>query len=783
MDHSKRDGGDGFGGRGAASTQAATFDQPYGADAAAGFAGVQLDRGGLRTGLPAPVQLLAVPGSAQDDPGQVQDAAARGTSGASAPLPFLDRIQDSFGRHDVGGVQAHVGAEAREGANAMGAEAFATGNQVAFAGAPTLHTTAHEAAHVVQQRAGVHLKGGVGAEGDVHEQHADRVADGVVRGESVEGLLDEAAGSSSGVGPSGAGASSIQRKKIFTWWARDKDKLKELIGSATDTTELDGTSLGKLIEFLEIDLDGKGQIAVLKQLKVELVQKNGSDKVKETGKKPTPKLEQTTTVEEVTKPIEEVTKPIEQTKPVEDHQTSDDESVGHDEHVETKPVTSTPTVITGGEVTQKPTPIGDTGTVVEQNTPKKDEDKGSTEGMLTITGIPAVNVPADEKKVFKGGGDHFTASYGGKSLRVMAGQNYLNTELSATYKADKDKIKGSEVSMAPPFAGQHNQDDVRVVGDGHHRLVWAAYHGESIPVREDKKKAIPNLWSGMVYKPTPEGMKLEPITETASIKEDFFLGYVSPELGFTKFSHESVEAFAKAFAVYKKYLWDDEHGKQLVDHIQQRLDENPVRDFNAVVTALAKKSSSESAGGYESYLKNVGGFFGNRKSPVVFGPTLTSGNFNSIYNVITIDPVMLPDPQQQLDTLTFETQNARQKSKLTTAKQKTNSGEEIAKVEYESDKKYVTEALMTIHKAKTLDALVAKLGIAEELLVEEAFDTASQAGGVTMPEKSTLSEQAQRQALWWWKTKAWNDKQRQAMWGKAPHGEGVSSSEELYQKH
>jgi hypothetical protein len=51
----------------------------------------------------------------------------------------------------------------------MGAEAFATGDQVAFGAAPDLHTAAHEAAHVVQQRQGVQLKGGVGEVGDAYE--------------------------------------------------------------------------------------------------------------------------------------------------------------------------------------------------------------------------------------------------------------------------------------------------------------------------------------------------------------------------------------------------------------------------------------------------------------------------------------------------------------------------------------------------------------------------------------------------------------------------------------
>jgi hypothetical protein len=141
----------------------------------------------------------------------VQAAAERGTSGAAGTLPHFDRIQMLFGRHDVSGVRAYVGGPAAEGAAAMGAQAFATGDQVAFRGAPDLHTAAHEAAHVVQQRAGVHLKGGVGEQGDAHERHADAVADAVVRGESSEALLDQYAGRAA---PAAVAHKAVQRLVI-----------------------------------------------------------------------------------------------------------------------------------------------------------------------------------------------------------------------------------------------------------------------------------------------------------------------------------------------------------------------------------------------------------------------------------------------------------------------------------------------------------------------------------------------------------------------------------------
>lgn len=81
----------------------------------------------------------------------------------------------------------------------MGASAYATGNHVAFARSPDVHTAAHEAAHVIQQSQGVSLSGGVGKPGDPYEKQADAVADRVVKGQSAESLLSsgQTGGSSS----------------------------------------------------------------------------------------------------------------------------------------------------------------------------------------------------------------------------------------------------------------------------------------------------------------------------------------------------------------------------------------------------------------------------------------------------------------------------------------------------------------------------------------------------------------------------------------------------------
>src|SRR5204862_1755912 len=93
--------------------------------------------------------------------------ASRGFEGGGGALPHLDAVQRSFGPHDVSGVTAHTGGAAREASQELGAHAYASGDHVAFAEpSPSLFLVAHEAAHVVQQRAGVHLSSVVGRDGD-----------------------------------------------------------------------------------------------------------------------------------------------------------------------------------------------------------------------------------------------------------------------------------------------------------------------------------------------------------------------------------------------------------------------------------------------------------------------------------------------------------------------------------------------------------------------------------------------------------------------------------------
>ncbi len=155
-------------------------------------------------GTNPPVQAKGGMGLEAED---VQSAAVSGVSGSGGSLPHLAQIQNSFGAdHDVSGIRAHVGGAAATASDAIGASAYATGNDVAFRSTPDLHTAAHEAAHVIQQRQGVQLKGGVGEEGDAYERHADAIADRVVNNQPADDLLSTGAG--------GGQTDATQRKAV-----------------------------------------------------------------------------------------------------------------------------------------------------------------------------------------------------------------------------------------------------------------------------------------------------------------------------------------------------------------------------------------------------------------------------------------------------------------------------------------------------------------------------------------------------------------------------------------
>ena len=122
----------------------------------------------------------------------VHAQAQQGFRDTPQAFPFQAQIQQAFGpEHDVSGLTAYTGPAARAANVELDSDAYHKGGKVAFGNTPTLQDAAHEAAHYVQDLDATQLKGGVGETNDVYEQHADRVAEAVTKGEPAASLLDQ----------------------------------------------------------------------------------------------------------------------------------------------------------------------------------------------------------------------------------------------------------------------------------------------------------------------------------------------------------------------------------------------------------------------------------------------------------------------------------------------------------------------------------------------------------------------------------------------------------------
>jgi hypothetical protein len=116
------------------------------------------------------------------------------STGQALPEDLADRFSASLGA-DLSRVRIHTGAESASAARAVGAKAYAVGQDVHFAAgqydpasAAGQHLLAHEVAHTVQQSGGSEVRQNkleVSSPGDAHEAEADRAAEAMVAGDAT----------------------------------------------------------------------------------------------------------------------------------------------------------------------------------------------------------------------------------------------------------------------------------------------------------------------------------------------------------------------------------------------------------------------------------------------------------------------------------------------------------------------------------------------------------------------------------------------------------------------
>lgn len=171
------------------------------------------------TGRASPSRSVQLEGTPRHEDDVVRKLAATGIAGSGGPLPHLEQLRSLFGPfHDLESIRAHQGGNAAKAADAIGAHAYAFGDDIVFEKVPSLRRTVHEVTHVLQQRAGVHPAGGVGRPGDPYERQADRVADKIAGGEFVGHLIPPTRGKKQG-----GSRHAVQRdgKDVSVRWEHD----------------------------------------------------------------------------------------------------------------------------------------------------------------------------------------------------------------------------------------------------------------------------------------------------------------------------------------------------------------------------------------------------------------------------------------------------------------------------------------------------------------------------------------------------------------------------------
>jgi hypothetical protein len=192
-----------------------------------------------------PVSSLNHDGSTSD---RVQGAlaVAQGSAGTALPSPLRARLE-SHASVDLSEVRIHTGAESEAAADAVGAQAYAVGQDIYFgAGAydpgseSGQHLIAHEVAHTIQQRGAAphpQYKLAVTNPGDAAEVEADRFSDSFSSGGQSVAITSHSAAiaretrrpTTSAKGP--LTPTEVKRKQTLMkgWEERGLDELKDLV--------------------------------------------------------------------------------------------------------------------------------------------------------------------------------------------------------------------------------------------------------------------------------------------------------------------------------------------------------------------------------------------------------------------------------------------------------------------------------------------------------------------------------------------------------------------------
>ncbi|MGC3968492.1 MAG: hypothetical protein QM775_14275 [Pirellulales bacterium] len=160
---------------------------------------------------------------------------------------------------------------------------------------------------------------------------------------------------------------------------------------------------------------------------------------------------------------------------------------------------------------------------------------------------------------------------------------------------------------------------------------------------------------------------------------------------------------------------------------------------------------------------------------VALGDTPSVGYYDPNFDVIVLDPKKNKTADDLLDTLSFETGNAKRRDDFLKKDKSTTS------VEFGTMNDYV-QMLLKGSKSTDVNELVKYLNISVEHLkpANAQLILKMKQPELPMPDKEEMPEQKLRTALAWWKMKDWTDEQRQQYFSRSAHAEGMAATETGY---
>lgn len=121
---------------------------------------------------------------------------------------------------------------------------------------------------------------------------------------------------------------------------------------------------------------------------------------------------------------------------------------------------------------------------------------------MTISNIPEIETEIETgKKVMPSPPNFLNATIDGNEYKLLAGQQFLNTQKSQSYLADPSSIKQKPTQIYKPQNPENYDENTRVVADGHHRIIWNLHHGIQNDVKLKNIMFCPaDEWRDLTFK-------------------------------------------------------------------------------------------------------------------------------------------------------------------------------------------------------------------------------------------------------------------------------------------